>query len=90
MAGYLAVEHLNSDGERKKSRSTGKRRARRRVAKKARLEVDTEDNEGGSPDKEFTSISSDSQSSADGSGDDEQLTNAEVWQFHLYYTVYTC
>ena len=85
MAGYLAAEHLNSDGEPevpKKSRSTGTRRTRRRVAKKARLEVEAEESEGGSHDCDFVSISSDSdsQSSTSGSGDDELpvLTNAEV------------
>jgi hypothetical protein len=88
MAGYLAAEHLNSDGEPdvpKKSRSTGMRRPRRRVAKKVRLEVE-DDNEGGSHDNEFMSISSDSQSSESSSGDDELLTNAEVRKLHLYYT----
>ena len=83
MAGYLAAEHLNSDGEPevpKKSRSTGMRRPRRKVAKKARLEVEAEESEGGSRDCDFVSISSDSQSSASGSEDDELpvLTNAEV------------
>ena len=83
MARYLAAEHLNSDGEPeepKKSRSTGTRRPRRRVAKKVRLEGEAEENEGGSHDYDFVSVSSDSQSSVSGSGDelDEPLTNAEV------------
>jgi hypothetical protein len=90
MAGYLAAEHLNSDGEPevpKKSRSTGMRRPRRRVAKKTRVAevaVDAEDNEGGSHDYDFISILSDSsESSVSGSGDDELLTNAEVRESHF-------
>jgi hypothetical protein len=92
MAGYLAAEHLNSDGEPevpKKSRSTGTRRPRRRVTKKVRLEV-KEDSESGSHDNDFISISSDSQSSVSGSGDDELLTNAEVRNYiNIILSYYT-
>ena len=67
MAGYLAAELLNLDGEPevpKKSSSTGTQCPYRQVAKKTRLAVDAENNEGGSHDCDFISILSDSSKSS--------------------------